>query len=122
MRTRFVLVVAAALGAASAGRAAVLTTSPLPVGFGGPATTLSCNVLNLGSKPLSVLAEIVDGQGAVLGSETLALPPGGALRTEVAGPAFAYCRFSFPGGKGKVRASAQALDASASPYALEVAR
>jgi lipoprotein-anchoring transpeptidase ErfK/SrfK len=122
MRTRFVLVAAAALAAASAARAAVLTTSPLAVGFGGPATTLSCNVANLGSQPLAVLAEIVDGQGAVLGSETLALPAGGALRTEVPGPAFAYCRFSFAGGKGKVRASAQALDADSSPHALEIAR
>jgi hypothetical protein len=73
--------------------------------------TLDCRLVNAGKKPISVLFEIVNGDGVVSSSDTFEVPAGGAralalVDTNLAG----HCRFTGKFPKKGVRATISVLD------------
>jgi hypothetical protein len=73
---------------------------------------LDCRIVNLADKPITVLFEMVDNEGAVLLDESVEVPPGGIRAIDLANTAAAvYCRFTGKFKKKAVRASVAVMDA-----------
>lgn len=86
--------------------AAVLATPPLDA---SKWDEYACNVVNLGTQPLTATAELVDfDDGVVLAREELSVPPGAGARVTRLEEDFgfgAFCRFDIPRGSRDARAS-----------------
>jgi len=110
MSSRIALVVVLILGSAGVAHAATLTTpgiKPPPTG------SLVCELVNVGNKDLEVRFEILELNSAtpILDSTTTIAP--GRLNGYVSADDDArWCRFTFNGGRKRVRASVFAVDSS----------
>jgi hypothetical protein len=91
-------------------------------------TFVVCSATNASAKKtLSVLVELLDDDGGVSKSATLALPPLGTrvLSDDTIGPFTTIagaCRFSLPGGRNKVRAYAAIQDVTLGTLFISEAR
>ena len=103
---RAALFAAALLAAASPARAATLISPN--VGVTNTDNSIDCRLVNTGSNPVSVLFEILDGDGAVFASDTFEVPAGGARALTVTDQGVAgHCRFT---GKFKRKAVRAAIE------------
>jgi hypothetical protein len=95
-------------------RAVVMYTAPV-IPF--PGTSLSCVVLNVSPDPIEITFDLMNGSGVVTATVTHTVDP---LHTYTAAQNDLpqYCRFTFKGGKGRVRAHAVYNDLNG--YTLEV--
>jgi hypothetical protein len=83
-----------------AGAAHAVELSTTWVGASGP-ERIRCRVVNVGRKPVQVLAEVIDQTGANVATTTFAgcdgvapLPPNGICSAFANGPVAGYCRFT----------------------------
>jgi|GEM_PF-6520767 len=73
--------------------------------------SLDCRIVNAGTAPITVLFEIVDGDGAVVADDTFEVPAGGARGLNLADTAEAgHCRFSGKFKRKAVRATIAVMD------------
>ncbi len=99
---RFAAAITALLVAVGPARATTLYTPPL-----SSPTPGVCTLVNLGSKPLDVTIDVVNGGGVVTVSETSSAPPAGVVSISpnaTFASTIGYCRFTFRASKNKVRA------------------
>jgi hypothetical protein len=91
--------------------ASALTLVSPNVGVTNVDNSLDCRIVNAGSAPITVLFEILDGQGTVVADDTFEVPAGGARALTLADTAVAgHCRFSGKFKRKAVRAAISVLD------------
>ena len=97
---------------AAAAPARGLTLVSPNVGVTNVDNSIDCRLVNAGSAPISVLFEILDGEGAVVASDTFEVPAGGARALTVTDTAVTgHCRFTGKFKRKAVRAAVSVLDA-----------
>ena len=99
--------VTCALALATTAFAGTLVSPPANRALTGD-IAVNCYAMNLAKKDVDVLLELVAANGSVVASETRTIPPGRTASSinilQVIPPvAGAHCKFSFRGGKKKVR-------------------
>ncbi len=92
------------LGMAGTAQAGTLHAGPL---VPGPNQSLLCVVANVSSKPIEAVVEIVSGGGITLESLSTILQPGADFGFGL--PFGSYCRFTVPGSRANVIASASII-------------
>jgi hypothetical protein len=92
-----------------------LNTSMLFAPFG---YSEECNVVNVGSKPVTVLVSITTGDGVVIDSASLTIAPGLGGFVSDGVKSGVYCSFALSSGSAKtVRGSLVIVDPSNNPVA-----
>ncbi len=107
------------LGLSGAAQAATLWAGPL---FSSAETSLLCSASNVGDKMLVVTIEVLDFEGTVLGRDEVTLQPGESQGRGFPNDGEALCRFTVPGSRANVRATAAIFEAGRGSIAAVPAR
>jgi hypothetical protein len=109
------------ISATMANAAAVLVSPSVSVTNLG--NSLDCRIVNTGNEAITVLFEMVDGNGIVILDDTINVPAGGARAINLTNTsAAAQCRFSGSFKRKAVRASVEVLDANFRTIAIAPAQ